>query len=216
MKRVCFIGASIIEGMGDEDKLGMPARLALLEAKAGTPFIHYNLGVRGQTIKEISARAISECRARLINPESDFIVFATGSNDFALTEMGIPRTPQHRAMKHFTELVRDLRKFAPLMVFGPTPVDEQKMPFLSTLTGMSFDFKNNDLLKGTEEYQSICSQEEIPFFNMYQALSEDSAYVEGLASNDGLHSTGSGYQAMAHAIYHSPQWRELFSKDKNL
>ncbi|WP_419901905.1 GDSL-type esterase/lipase family protein [Kiloniella sp.] len=209
MKRVCFVGASIMEGMGDEEKLGMPGRLARLETQNDTPIIHYNLGVRGQTIREISARATAECNARLVTPETDFIVFATGSNDFARTETGIPRTPRHRAMKHFRELVLDLRRIAPLMVFGPTPVDEEKMPFLSSLTGMSFDFNNEDLLGGADEYQKICEEEKIPFLNMHKALNKDRDYMEGLRNNDGLHSTGIGYQAMALAVHHSLQWKEL-------
>ncbi|MEH6633220.1 MAG: GDSL-type esterase/lipase family protein [Halopseudomonas aestusnigri] len=212
MKRVCFIGASIMEGMGDESKLGMPGRLALIESQSEIPFIHYNLGVRGQTMREISARAVNECKSRLLNIESDFIVFATGSNDFAITDTGIPRTPRHRAMKQFRDLIIQLETLAPLLVLGPTPVDENKMPFLSVQSGMSFDFKNKDLAEGADEYKDICSQQEIPFLNMHQELIKDTAYMEGLLVNDGLHSIGRGYQAMAQAVYRSPQWKNLLSK----
>ncbi|MFD2205289.1 SGNH/GDSL hydrolase family protein [Kiloniella antarctica] len=212
MKRVCFIGASIMEGMSDEGKLGMPGRLALLEASGDTPFIHYNLGVRGQTLREISARALNECKVRVIDPKSDFIVFATGSNDFAITETGIPRTPRHRAMKHFQELIEELKEFIPLLVLGPTPVDEEKMPFLSIQTGMNFDFKNNDLLEGTNEYQDICSKQRIPFLNLHQELIVSPDYMSGLKMNDGLHSTGMGYQAMALTVHRSDQWQELLSR----
>ncbi len=212
MKRVCFIGASIMEGMGDEAKLGMPGRLALLEAQSKTPFIHYNLGVRGQTLREISVRAIDECKSRLLNIESNFIVFATGSNDFAITDTGIPRTPRHRAMKQFRDLIVQLENVAPLLVLGPTPVDENKMPFLSVQSGMSFDFKNNDLVEGANEYKDICSQQEIPFLNLHQELVKDPDYMEGLRVNDGLHSIGRGYQAMAQTVYSSPQWKILLSK----
>ena len=186
----------------------MPGRLAILEDQNGTPFIHYNLGVRGQTIREISSRAVQECSARLMSKD-DFIVFATGSNDFAITETGIPRTPQRRAMKQFRELIITLKEIAPLLVFGPTPVYEEKLPFFSALTNMSFDFKNDILMDGTKNYKSICAEEGVSFIDMHAALSNREVFLEGLAKNDGLHSTGKGYQAMAATIMNSQEWKTL-------
>ncbi|WP_299380457.1 GDSL-type esterase/lipase family protein [uncultured Kiloniella sp.] len=213
MKRVCFLGASVMEGMGDEARLGMPGRLALLEAETKQSFIHYNLGVRGQTLKEISERAASECRARFKSAK-DFIVFATGSNDFALIESGIakkniPRTPRRRAMNNFKALMTELSEIAPLLVFGPTPVDESKLPFFSTVSNMHFDFKNEELASGSAEYGAICQDMNIPFINMHEALSTSDDFMAGLAENDGLHSTGKGYQAMAEIVQSSPHWQGL-------
>ena len=208
MKRVCFLGASVMEGMGDEARLGMPGRLALLAADNDQSFIHYNLGVRGQTLREISGRAAAECRARFTDAK-DFIVFATGSNDFALIESGIPRTPRHRAMKNFEALITELAEIAPLLVFGPTPVDESKLPFFSTVSNMNFDFKNEDLANGSMEYAEICQGLNIPYINMHQALSGNDDFMVGLAENDGLHSTGKGYQAMAKIVQSSPHWQGL-------
>ncbi|WP_120495253.1 GDSL-type esterase/lipase family protein [Kiloniella sp. EL199] len=218
MKRVCFLGASVMEGMGDEARLGMPGRLALLAADNDQSFIHYNLGVRGQTLREISGRAAAECRARFTDAK-DFIVFATGSNDFALIESStpqkpmprtpMPRTPRHRAMKNFEALMSELSEIAPLLVFGPTPVDESKLPFFSTVSNMNFDFKNEELASGSAEYSAICQDLNIPYINMHQALSESDDFMAGLAENDGLHSTGKGYQAMAEIVQSSSHWQGL-------
>ncbi|WP_053006053.1 GDSL-type esterase/lipase family protein [Kiloniella spongiae] len=208
MKRVCFLGASVMEGMGDEAQLGMPGRLALLEAETKQSFIHYNLGVRGQTLKEISGRAASECRARFKDAK-DFIVFATGSNDFALIESGFPRTPRRRAMNNFKALMTELAEIAPLLVFGPTPVDEGKLPFFSTVSNMHFDFKNEELASGSAEYSTICQDLDIPYINMHEALSSSNGFMTGLAENDGLHSTGKGYQAMAEIVRSSLHWQSL-------
>ncbi|WP_085899152.1 GDSL-type esterase/lipase family protein [Kiloniella majae] len=213
MKRVCFLGASVMEGMGDEARLGMPGRLALLETDSSENFIHYNLGVRGQTLKEISDRAAAECQARFKDAK-DFIVFATGSNDFALIESGIPqkpmpRTPRRRAMNNFKALMTELSEIAPLLVFGPTPVDESKLPFFSTVSNMNFDFKNAELASGSAEYSAICQDLNIPYINMHKALSASDDFMAGLTENDGLHSTGKGYQAMAEIVQSSPHWQGL-------
>jgi len=194
--------------MGDEARLGMPGRLALLGAETKQNFIHYNLGVRGQTLREISERAASECRARF-KDATDFIVFATGSNDFALIESGIPRTPRRRAMKNFEALMTELSEIAPLLVFGPTPVDESKLPFFSTVSNMHFDFKNAELASGSAEYSTICQDLNVPYINMHEALSSSDDFMAGLAENDGLHSTGKGYQAMAEIVQSSPHWQGL-------
>ena len=74
MKRVCFLGASTVEGLGDEGGLGWVGRLALLNRAAGHPIVSYNLGVRGQTLKQIAARAIGECSARIQDRGEDLIV----------------------------------------------------------------------------------------------------------------------------------------------
>ncbi|MCZ4282744.1 GDSL-type esterase/lipase family protein [Kiloniella laminariae] len=210
MKRICFVGASVMEGMGDSEKLGLPGRLALLESKRGRDFIHYNLGVRGQTIREIAKRAVEECLARLGNSTDIGIVFASGSNDFATLDGNLPRTPPHRAFKQFRELALRLREVAPVLALGPTPVEETKMPVLSPLTNMMFYFNNQTLATGSEGYQHVCVEEKIPYIDLFSLLQNSPEYLAGLNENDGLHSNAKGYQAMAKVLSVSSEWNEFW------
>lgn len=200
MKRVCFVGASTVEGLGDESGLGWPSRLAALERDAGRAFVPYNLGIRGQTLREISARAAAECTARIQDRETDLIVLGTGMNDLARIGTGAFRTPQRRTLEDFTKLVEELADLAPLLVVGPFPVFESKMPFHSTVSGMKFDFKNRDIEAAALHYAEICAERRVPYLNLFKRLSESADYISGLKANDGLHSDAAGYQAIAEAV----------------
>ncbi len=207
MKRVCFLGASTVEGLGDESGLGWPGRLAALERDAGHAIIPYNLGVRGQTLREIGARATAECTARIQDRETDLIVLGTGMNDIARIGTGAFRTPKRRTLEDFTKLVEELAAVASLLVVGPFPVFEAKMPFHSTVSGMSFDFKNRDIEEAARNCAEICAERQVPYLNLFPALSNEPEYMTGLMANDGLHSDSRGYQAIAAAVSGWEAWQ---------
>ncbi|WP_282607358.1 GDSL-type esterase/lipase family protein [Pelagibius sp. Alg239-R121] len=207
MKRVCFIGASTVEGMGDETGLGWPGRLAALEREAGNNLVAYNLGVRGQTLREIGVRAVAECSARIQDRKTDLIVLGTGMNDLARIGTGAFRTPQRRTLEDFTSLVEGLADLAPLLVVGPFPVCEAKMPFLSTVSGMKFDFRNSDIDEATWSYTKICSERGVPYLDLFRTLVNEPDYMDGLEANDGLHSNGEGYQVIAKGISKWEAWQ---------
>lgn len=209
MKLVCFVGASTVEGLGDESGLGWPGRLAALERDAGHAFVSYNLGIRGQTLREIGARAVAECAARIQDRKTDRIVLGTGMNDLARIGTGAFRTPQRRTLEDFAKLVEELADLAPLLVVGPFPVVEAKMPFHSAVSGMNFDFKNRDIEEATEKYAEICAARRVPYLNLFPALSNEPDYMSGLEANDGLHSNGAGYQAITEQLQKWPLWQDF-------
>ena len=209
MKRICFVGASTVEGLGDEAGLGWPGRLAAMAREANAPFVSYNLGVRGQTLREIGARATAECKARIRDPASDLIVLGTGMNDLARIGTGAFRTPQRRTLEDFTSMVEDLAALATLLVVGPFPVCEAKMPFHSVVSGMNFNFKNRDIEEAAANYAEICVAREMPYLNLFTDLSANQDYIAGLEVNDGLHSNGAGYQALAEAVQAWDAWGRL-------
>ena len=208
MKHVCFVGASTVEGLGDESGLGWPGRLAAMEREAGRAFVPYNLGVRGQTLREIGARAVAECDARLQNPKTDLIVLGTGMNDLARIGTSTLRTPQRRTLEDFTKLVKELATLSRLLVVGPFPVVKSKMPFHSAVSGMKFNFRNQDIEEAAKNYGEICAERQVPYLNLYTALSDNQSYTAGLQENDGLHSNGGGYQAVAEAVVSWHAWQQ--------
>ena len=207
MKRVCFIGASTVEGLGDEGGLGWVGRMALLNRAAGHPIVSYNLGVRGQTLRQIAARAVGECSARIQDRDQDLIVLGTGANDLARIATGTPRTPRRRVLEDFSKLLEALAALAGVMVVGPFPVFEAKMPFLSAASGMAFDFRNQDIEEAAEGYTEICANRQTPFLDLYPDLSADPDYLGGLEANDGLHTDAKGYQAVARRVQARGEWQ---------
>ena len=215
MRRICFIGASTTEGMGDETGLGWPGRLWQAHRGTETEFVSFNLGVRGQTMHQIKKRAHGECNTRLLQSMGPLIVLGTGANDlarFASGEYaGQPRTPRGGLMRTFRALVEELGALAPLLVVGPAPIDEEQMPF--QLTGhVRFDFKNADIDAGSVLYGDICRDLDIPFLNVFEELVASPVYRRALAEGDGLHPTAEGYQDFTDVVANWGPWRKAISE----
>ncbi|MCV6574936.1 MAG: GDSL-type esterase/lipase family protein [Cohaesibacter sp.] len=215
MRRICFVGASTTEGMGDESGLGWPGRLWRLHQDAPTAFVAYNLGVRGQTMHQIKNRAIDECKARLPKAMGPLIILGTGANDLSRFAdgdyQGKPRTPRRGLERTFRALLSELSDIAPVLVIGPPPIDEDQMPYRMA-NGLKFDFRTIDCAEGTELYASICKEMEIPFFDLFGAMLGDADYQAALKAGDGLHPTGRGYQACALALNQWGAWRKALSE----
>lgn len=215
MRRICFIGASTTEGMGDESGLGWPGRLWRMHQDDISAFASYNLGVRGQTMHQIKNRAAAECKARLPRAMGPLIVLGTGANDLSRFADGDykdkPRTPRRGLERTFQALVEELSEIAPTLVIGPPPIDETQMPYRMA-DGMRFDFRNVDCAEGTELYADICGELEIPFFDLFGAMLGDADYQSALKLGDGLHPTGKGYQACAYAINQWGAWRKALTE----
>lgn len=208
MKSVCFVGASTTEGLGDEAGQGWVGRLATLCADEGAPILFHNLGVKGQTLKEITARAAAQCRSCLSHKKDRLIVFGCGLNDVARLENGTPRSTKRIIERRFRELLGELGEIAPLIVVGPPPVLESKMPIFSGKHGVSLDFRNEDAAEVSRLYAAITGELGIPYLEVYASLLENADYMAGLEANDGLHTNGQGYQRLAEIVAAWPVWQE--------
>ncbi|PLW78406.1 GDSL-type esterase/lipase family protein [Cohaesibacter celericrescens] len=215
MRRVCFVGASTTEGMGDEAGLGWPGRLWQAHRGKVTEFVPYNLGVRGQTMHQIKKRAREECNARLLQSMGPLIVLGTGANDlsrFADGDYdGKLRTPRGGLARTFRALVGELKELAPILVVGPAPIDEAQMPYRLTKQ-MQFDFRNEDIDAGSVLYADICRDLDVPFFNLYAALADSPVYRRALAEGDGLHPTGIGYQRCVEILEDWIAWKKAIGE----
>lgn len=205
MKRICFVGASTTEGMGDETGQGWPGRLT---STARDRIVGYNLGVRGQLLAEINARARSECAARLLHPSLGGIVFCSGMNDIA-RHNGIPRTPKRRVLETFEAILSALQEVAPVISVGPLPVYAPKMPYHSVVTGLDLDFRNDDIQEMDAAYGGICRDLGIAYLPVFEDLLKSDIYGRSLEQGDGLHPGGEGYQLVADKIAVWQAWQQL-------
>jgi acyl-CoA thioesterase I len=207
MKRICFVGASTTEGMGDETGQGWPGRLS---ASHRDMIVPYNLGVRGQLLGEIRQRAAAECAARIVDPDQGGIVFCSGMNDIA-RHQGVSRTPARRVFQSFETLLKDLKSVAPLIVIGPFPVYTPKMPYHSDLTGLDFDFRNEDIEEADTVYKGLCETHSVRYLPVFSDLLESDQYAQSLKNGDGLHPGGDGYQILAEKIDDWSAWKTFIS-----
>ena len=207
VKRVCFVGASNVEGQGDETGEGWVGRLVALHKDEGTSLISYRLGIRGQTLSQIVARAAVECAPRLPKDGSGLIVMTTGVNDLARVRNSPPRLSLNDVGETLEAAIPSLLEIAPLIVVGPTPVDDAKMPLLAGPNDVPVFFGNEDIRVANNRYNNICNGAGAAYLNLFEALLTDEAYCTGLSKNDGLHTDACGYKAMARYVHESPAWR---------
>lgn len=207
MNRVCFIGASTTEGMGDEDGLGWPGRLSR-SFPAGTG--SFNLGVRGQTVFQIAERAVAECRARLLDNEGGRIILGAAMNEMArYAEDGRERFARKEIIAAYTRLIDDLRDLCTVLVVGPAPVYEARMPFHSQAFKTFFDYRNADLAWLDAALMSFCATRSLPYISIFSVLAKYRDYQDGLARTDGLHPDRIGYAVMANLIADQRAWQSV-------
>ena len=208
MKKICFIGASTVEGVGDDTGQGWTSRLVAKKLAQGNPVVPYYLGVRGQTLAQISSRAKYECQVRITSIDNDLIVLGTGVNDISRID-GKPRTDRLETIEIFSRLISELKLLCRLIVVGPLPVYEPKMPFYSAVNDLYLDYKNEDITLMSKEYAEICASEDTPYIDVFNMLLTNSDYHHGLKTNDGLHSDTDGYEAVSECIENWEGWRKL-------
>lgn len=207
MKRICFVGASTTEGMGDESGAGWPGRLSHPHRDRIIP---YNLGVGGQLLSEIRARAAAECRARILEYDLGGIVLCSGMNDIARVD-GQSRTPMRRLQEAYVGLLQELKEIAPLIAIGPFPTLTARMPYHSEMTGLDLDFRNDDIAKVDEVYKTLAAENDVPYLAVFKGLRASDAYAASLDQNDSLHPNGAGYQLVAEKIAAWEPWQQLVS-----
>ena len=216
MRRICFVGASNIEGMGDEAGLGWPGRLWQAHQGTENEFVAYNLGIRGQTISQFKRRARAECILRFQRTMGPLIVLGTGANDLSRYAegdyAGKSRTPRSNLLRTFRDLILDLGTVAPILVIGPPVIDETHMPYKME-KHPSLDFRNEDVAAVSLLYQEICMELDVPFFNLHEALCSSPVYRRALTEGaDGLHPTGMGYQAIADLVGAWGAWQKALGE----
>ena len=206
-KRICFVGASNVEGQGDETGKGWVGRLLDLLKADGAPVIAYRLGIRGQTLSQIVERAPLECAPRLPKDGTGLIVMTTGVNDLARVDDEAPRVSLDEITDILSAAIPGLLKIAPLVIVGPTPVLQSRVPLLAGRNRVPVYFGNDAISEANERYRVVCDKTDASYLNVFDPLLMDDAYGAGLDANEGLHTNAAGYAAMAEYIYHSPQWR---------
>lgn len=209
MKRICFVGASTTEGMGDRTGKGWVGNLALVSEQKAIPF---NLGIRGQTIFQIAERAAAECQVRILAKDQGGIVLGSTLNELARLPDGSSRCEDAETKECYTNLISELSAIAPVIVIGPPPVLHTKMPFYSAASGLSLDFRNPDIADHDETIRTICDGLNVPYVSVYPLLRKNEPYQTGLAENDGLHTNVEGYAGMASVIEDTSQWKAFSSK----
>lgn len=194
MKRLCFIGASTTEGMGDSNGLGWPGRLMAVQKGQ---VVSYNLGIRGQTVVQLERRATAEISIRIPNYDQGGIVVGCPLNELPRQVSGELFYDFAPFGRRYQKLIMSLKEIAPVTVVGPPPVAEAKLPFFSEVAGQDYYFKNTDIAVHDGTMRDLCKSCGVPYISVFEHLFHNPDYIAGLHANDGLHTNGDGYAAQA-------------------
>ncbi|GCE90747.1 lipolytic protein G-D-S-L [Komagataeibacter diospyri] len=192
--RICFIGDSYVTGTGDETCQGWVGRLCATERQAGHDITPYNLGVRGQTGRDIALRWHAETRPRLEGRHDGGIVLSFGVNDCTSTTHGQPRIPHDESIATTRQILQQARQTWPVLMIGPPPVG-RPCP----------DDRTRALSHAMAE---LCARLSVPFLPVWEPLLAHPAWCAEIARGDGAHPAGGGYTALARIIHDWSAWRE--------
>jgi lysophospholipase L1-like esterase len=207
--KIVALGDSLLYGFGDPDGGGWVERLrrSWLHPE-GPGHALYNLGIRGDGVKQVSQRLENEFRHRgeLRNRVPDLIILSVGVND-------TPRLARRdgRNLTDFTEfqseignLLDQAQRLCPVLFVGMVPVDETKMPFLNC-----FHYNHMDQFRYKEASRLACQEREIPYLDVFgQWLDRGEYWWQSRLSQDGLHPNVAGYQSLLEDVMNWEPFRE--------
>lgn len=194
--RICFLGDSFVNGTGDETTLGWAGRLCAAANASGTPITYYNLGIRGNTSRDILHRWERESALRLPESCDGRLVISCGVNDTAIA-LGQVRVSPEESCANLQAILRSAKQKYRVLIVGPPPVEEGD--------------RNTRIEAISAAYAREAESQGIPYIELYSHLVTDEAYRREVAANDGSHPRSQGYQTMARIIGTSQSWWFDFS-----
>lgn len=195
--KLVVLGDSIIYGYGDPEGGGWVERLRRQWMLPDSPgHVLYNLGVRGDGVKQVQERVEQEFRSRgeLRNRVPDAIILSVGVNDSARL-----RRPDGRNFTDFESFPQELanlldqaQQLCPVLFVGMVPVDETKMPFLDC-----FYYNHADQYRYKEATRLACNKRQIPYLDIFDKWrSRGTDWCNKHLCQDGLHPNVAGYKAL--------------------
>ncbi len=200
-KKVIAIGDSLVYGYGDTEGGGWVERLRLGWMNPEQPGpIFYNLGVRGDGVRQVAKRLDQEfCgRGELRHRMPDILVLSVGVNDSARAgrPTGRPVTDIETFEQTMDELLRQSRQLCPVFFVGMVPVNEAAMPFANIL-----HFTRAEQARYRDVTRQLCEAHGVPYLDLLtQWMQESDEWMGDRLCTDGLHPNVLGYRSILASI----------------
>jgi lysophospholipase L1-like esterase len=209
--RICFVGDSYVDGTGDPECLGWVGRVCQMAWRRDRQVTSYNIGIRGETSTMLARRWRAECEIRLPAASPALIVFLFGINDIAV-QLGVGRRVDKQvSIENARRIVRDASCWKPTLWIGPPPANEACCP-QSPMPGVSFDFRNDQLLELNAAFSAIAAEISVPFLDVATPLSTSAAYLKSQTEGDRMHCSADGYEEIARLVDAWPAWRAIVDR----
>lgn len=208
-KKVIAVGDSLVYGYGDSEGGGWVDRLRLKWMSPDEPGpILYNLGVRGDGVKQVAERLEREfCdRGELRHRTPDVLILSFGVNDSARAghANGRPVTDVDTFELAVEQLLKQACTWCPVYFVGMVPVNETAMPFANIL-----HFSQAEQQRYRDVTRRLCAENNIPYLDMFEQWTQQgNKWVCDRLCKDGIHPNVLGYRTILSAIQ---SWQPLMA-----
>jgi len=190
---ISIFGDSITFGRGNNSERGWCGRLQKYFESKDYYNCLYNLGLCGDTTKNLLERFDVEAKARvkfIRDQDRQAIIFSIGINDSRLLGKDkIPEIEIDKFEQNIQILIDKAKNYTKEILFiGLTPVDESiTSDYEDTI------FSNERIKQFNDKIKELCNKNNLPFFDMFQEFYKLN-YQELL--DDGVHPNSRGYEEM--------------------
>ncbi|MEP3329782.1 GDSL-type esterase/lipase family protein [Sedimentitalea sp.] len=206
-QRICFIGDSLVQGVGDDRALGWPGRLVRLARDHGHDVTGYNLGIRGETSRDIARRWRSESDCRLDGNVPGALVFSFGCNDMS-EDGGCLRVTVEDSLSIAREMMEEAASWLPTLWLGLLPINDGKMPF-SAFPGRERVFSSSRNRALSEAYGLVADAIGVPYLDLFSQATQDEGWRVAISASDGVHPLSPGYDFVARKFDAWAPWRAM-------
>ncbi|MFE9348552.1 GDSL-type esterase/lipase family protein [Streptomyces olivaceus] len=190
--RICFIGDSFVQGIGDPEHRGWVGRV--LQATRGD-ITAFNLGIRRNTSEDVLRRCWQQVRPRTLPNVDNRLVISFGSND-TIEEGGRARVDPVRCLDNLAMILDESQHQAiAALAVGPPPVINAGEEHLRRVSKLA------------DEMAALCRSRSVPFIATTHDLANDPSWIQEAVAGDGAHPGSGGYQKLTDIILAS-QWHE--------
>ncbi|MEV0265470.1 GDSL-type esterase/lipase family protein [Streptomyces sp. NPDC050617] len=194
--RICFIGDSFVQGIGDPEYRGWVGRV--LQDTPGD-ITAFNLGIRRNTSEDVRRRCWQEVGPRTLPGADNRLVVSCGSNDM-IEEGGRVRVDPAQCLDNLETLLDDsLRQAVAPLVVGPPPVIDAGEPHLRRVSALA------------DTMAALCRSRSVPFIATTRGLADDPTWIREAMAGDGGHPGSGGYRKLADIVL-SGQWHEWIAQ----
>ncbi len=151
----------------------------------------FNLGVDGNTTKDIVGRIVSETKARTTGKRLPVVIVQVGTND-SLEENGAPWVSREDYARNLEAIIQLVQPVSSRLVFvGLSACDETKT---TPVSWGGFYYSNANIKAYEQTMQTVAAAHNIPFIPLFDRFAE-AMRAQSLLS-DGLHPNSAGHQVM--------------------
>jgi lysophospholipase L1-like esterase len=203
--RIFVFGDSITYGNWDYEGGGWVNRLRnFLDTKSLVKhkfdYRLYNLGISGDTSKDLLYRFEFEIKNRLKDNEESLVIIEIGINDSLFFQDKKKLTTSPKIFrKNIQKLIKLSRKFTEKIIFvGPTSVVESKVNPLPWRKEVSY--KNGYISKYNEVIKSVCKENKVFFIDIF---AEWINLNYEILLEDGVHPNSEGHKKIFEIVKES-------------